>query len=405
MTGKVVPWCVALAIAVCLLGPSPAGGDNPFLDFFNSENLQIPPDYFIGVLLPDSIPALTLPDTIAPADATYLQGDNRVISVTIDGYTRGYPLPVMNWHEVMNDVLAGVSIGATYCPLCDSVTVFDRRVDDQTTLEFGTSGGLYSSNLVMYDRTDFALWSQVRMTAISGPHAGDSLRHLPFEILRFDTWRAAYPDATVLSTDTGHVRDYDVDPYEGYLDNDLLFFPITVEDDRLPRKDRVIGVKGDGVNRAYPLAELRKLPGGRLEQPFPGGDLILQAGPAADEISVVSFPEGFLVTHTLWFAWAAIHEGPEIFTAPDPVVPGDTNFDGLVNDDDLSVMLSRWGQDATWPKGNFNGDHVVNDDDLSLLLANWTAAGAAAPEPACGVLILFGLRVVLRRRPAGEPTG
>jgi len=258
----------------------------------------------------DGIPSLTEPPTTPVEQADFLDPDDRVVVVSVDGQTRGYPLAVLNWHEAVNDTLGGRPIAVVYCPLCDSASVVDRRIDGQT-LEFGISGLLAHSNVLLYDRTDEALWSQVKMEAISGPHAGESLDHLPFELTTFQDLKQQHPQADVVTFDTGHQRNYERNPYQDYFRSDRLYFP--VEHDRtLPTKARVIGVELDGVAKAYPLRAFGD--DRRIEDTISGQEVVL----TIDEhggVAVEQMPEGAKIVHTFWFAWSAFHPETAVHAA------------------------------------------------------------------------------------------
>lgn len=179
---------------------------------------------------PDGIPSLDLPQVMRGADVAtfneehrgkYLVSEDRVIGVRIDGTARAYPLRVLNWHEVVNDVVSGVPIAVTYHPLCDSIVVFDRRSAGRT-LELGTSGLLFESNLLLYDRradgVPSSLWSQLLAAAVAGPAAerGATLDVLPVSVLRWREWLALHPDTTVLRPDDQLLERYERDPYGNY---------------------------------------------------------------------------------------------------------------------------------------------------------------------------------------------
>ena len=199
-------WVVLLAIllstaifgyhAVTVLGSrgSRAVGDGRNADTygFDLSNSVIPRDEIIASgMVKDGIKALLNPDKITAADAArinkdergkYLVSRDRVIGVYLNGEARAYPVRVLCWHEVINDTLGGIPIAVTYNPLCDSAAVFSRRAGDEV-LEFGISGLLYNSNLLFYDKRPKAegesLWSQLKMSAIAGPRAGQELDVLP----------------------------------------------------------------------------------------------------------------------------------------------------------------------------------------------------------------------------------
>ncbi len=196
---------------------------------------------------PDGIPAIDEPTFIRASDVDWLADAEAVLALTIGNDTRAYPIQVMTWHEIVNDTVGGVPVLVTYCPLCNSGVAFDRRVDGMV-LEFGTSGLLYASNLVMYDRQTESLWPQVTGRAAFGALTGAMLEVLPLSPVGWADFRAAHPDAWVLSRETGHARDYGVNPYVG-LDNDpdrAPLFGAPSQDDRIPPMKRVVAV-GSGA--------------------------------------------------------------------------------------------------------------------------------------------------------------
>ena len=280
---------------------------------FNLDNLMVPPDQILfGGPAKDGIPALSDPEVVPVADADFLHPNDRVVGVRIGRQQRAYPLRVLIWHEAVNDQLGGVPIAVIYCPLCDSVSVVDRRLDGRT-YEFGISGLLVNSNVLLYDRTDDALWSQVGFTAISGPNAGKSLRHLPWELTTFAAWRKANPTGAVVSFNTGYDRDYANLPYEDYFQTDQLRFPVAREDLRLGRRELIVGVKLGETARAYPVREIQTAPDGVVRDTINGETIVLQADAASGSVRIVQAPERALVVYTYWFAWAAFHSQTEIY--------------------------------------------------------------------------------------------
>ncbi|HDZ21097.1 hypothetical protein LCGC14_0094590 [marine sediment metagenome] len=295
---------------------APTGKAASFLDQFNTTGLTVPRDQLLrGGPAKDGIPALVNPKTVAAGKATFPDPDALVIRVTVGDQTRAYPIGILNWHEIANDELGGVPIAVIYCPLCNSASIIDRRIDDKT-LTFGVSGLLHNSNVVLYDRTDQALWSQVGLTAISGPYVGRSLKHLPFEIMTFEAFKAAQPNATVLSERTGHKRDYRANPYVGYFATDAVWFPVTHTDARLPAKSRILGVKIGDIVRAYPLDEIRKAPDGTITETFDEGVLVVKVGDGQDELAVVAMPEEARIVYTFWFDWVAMHPKTQLWRHP-----------------------------------------------------------------------------------------
>jgi len=262
----------------------------------------------------DGIPSLTMPKNVDVGQINFLKDSDRIVAVTLRGATRGYPIGVLNWHEAINDRLGDVPIAVVYCPLCDSVTVVDRRVDAKT-LEFGISGLLHNSNVLLYDRTDNALWSQIGLRAISGPHAGHSLRHLPWEITTFASFKKRHPEATVVAEQTGYRRDYGRNPYESYFRTDRLMFPVVHRDLRLPVKMPVVGIRWGGITRAYPVPSIQNASDGMFTDTWAGHRVVLRADETGG-VSVVEVPPGSQVAHTFWFAWAAFHPKTQVLKKP-----------------------------------------------------------------------------------------
>lgn len=208
------------------------------------EPLVDPAQILPGGPPPDGIPPIDEPRFQRASEIDWLDDAEAVLSVTVEGETRGYPVQVLTWHEIVNDTIAGVPIAATYCPLCNSGVAFDRRVGDRG-LDFGTSGMLYASNLVMYDRQTQSLWPQLTGQASVGVLTGEQLESIPMIPVAWRDFREAHPDAWVLSRDTGHERPYGQNPYPAYDDPDtgLPFDPGT-GDERLGKKERIVAITG-----------------------------------------------------------------------------------------------------------------------------------------------------------------
>ena len=284
------------------------------LSGFDTDNLRIPRERIESGGPPkDGIPSLTNPDVVPAGRADFMTPQDRVVGITLNGESRAYPIRILTWHECVNDVVGGVPVAVIYCPLCDSVSVVNRRLDGQT-YEFGISGLLYNSNVLLFDRTDDALWSQVGLSAVSGPNAGRALRHLDtWRLTRFAQWIRDQPDSSVVTTDTGHQRDYGKNPYAAYLRDPNLFAPLPVRDDRLLGKMPVVGIKSDGVTRAYPVDLVINSPERRIRDEFGGGIVELVAEAGRDSVNVATAPDHAKVVYTFWFAWVAFHPDTQLY--------------------------------------------------------------------------------------------
>jgi uncharacterized protein DUF3179 len=222
------------------------------------KNNIVPLDRIVsGGPPPDGIPSIDKPKFISIQDANkYLEDSELVLGLSINGDVRAYPLQILVWHEIVNDKVGDVPVAVTYCPLCFTNQVFNRTLDNGQILEFGTSGKLYNSNLVMYDRTAKSLWSQAMAQGIVGKLVGVKLDRIPFDIAYWKEWKQLYPESKVLSRDTGSTRPYGADPYGDYYTNGDVLFPVSNRDDRLGLKEIVIGFENNGQYKAFKLQEI-----------------------------------------------------------------------------------------------------------------------------------------------------
>lgn len=287
---------------------------------FNLERTAIPKNEILSGGPPkDGIPALTGPEYVPAGGADFMNGADRVAGVSFAGQHRAYPLKILDFHEAVNDRLGDVRYCVTYCPLCDSVTVFNRELGDGTIVEFGVSGRLYNSNVLLYDRrgnpSSESLWSQMRGAAVTGESMGAELETLPYSLTTWSEWKASHPDTLVLSNRTGFHRNYDGGAYAEYFKRDDLWFPVSHFDKRLPPKTRVLGVKIGETARAYPVDSIREN-GGRIADSIEGTEFTVSVPEGTGDAVIEPFPDNAKVIHSLWFAWAAFHPGTEIHGQP-----------------------------------------------------------------------------------------
>lgn len=217
-------------------------------DSTNSVALKAPGDWLIpsnevfdGGPGKDGIPAISNPKFIPASQATYLSGADLVIGIKIGDEVRAYPHPILDWHEIINDQIGGVSFSITYCPLTGSGIGWERSLNGSATT-FGVSGLLYNTNLIPYDRATNSNWSQMMLRCVNGPLKGTWINTHQIVETKWETWKEAYPQTQVVSTNTGYSRPYGQYPYGSYRTNDALLFPVNNEDSRLPKKERIHGI-------------------------------------------------------------------------------------------------------------------------------------------------------------------
>ena len=207
----------------------------------------------------DGIPAIDRPRfEPAAAAGTWLKANEPVILVERNGDARAYPLQILIWHEIVNDTVGGLPATITFCPLCNTAIAFERRLDNRV-LDFGTTGRLRYSDLVMYDRQTESWWQQITGEAIVGDLTGKRLAYLPAQIVSWGMFRASFPKGTVLSRHTGFSRSYGANPYVGYDDvNASPFLYSGPRDARLRPMERVVTVSVGGEDVAYPFPILER---------------------------------------------------------------------------------------------------------------------------------------------------
>jgi len=291
----------------------------------------------------DGIPSIDEPEFVGADAADYLDPGDPVFGVARDGTAKAYPQKILAQHEIVNDELAGTNVAVTYCPLTGTVQGFERGA---TT--FGVSGRLINSNLVMYDRATEAWWPQILATSIPGPWNEDpelrSLREFRLVWTTWEQWRAHRPETTVLSTRTGHAKNYERDPYGsynprgGYYDGDSLLFPALNESDRFPKKTVVMGARTADGAAAFlkrSLRDRRVMTGTIGEVPViavsdprldtgyvyrnpdehgfePDGDAV--TGPDGASHAPDALPLDRIHTFdAMWFAWAGYYPDTDVY--------------------------------------------------------------------------------------------
>lgn len=217
-------------------------------------------EILVGNPTKNGIPSVTNPamESIEEA-ANWLSDRSPVIALEIDGEARAYPLAILMWHEIANDEVAGMPVAVTFCPLCNSSVTFDRRVEGEA-LDFGVSGLLRNSDLIMYDRQSETWWQQLTGEGLVGEYAGVPLDIVPSQVIGFGRFAERYPDGLVMSRETGYNRQYGINPYSNYDSRAGRPFLFRGEiDQRLGSAvDHVLAaIIGDSA-KAYPFEILRE---------------------------------------------------------------------------------------------------------------------------------------------------
>lgn len=261
----------------------------------------------------DGIPSIDNPKFVSAIEATFLNDNDPGLGLTVSGESRFYPYRILVWHEIVNDTIKGEPVLVTYCPLCATGIVFERTVDGKAH-EFGVSGRLWQSNLLMYNRAasekDESLWSQVLGEAVVGTHTGKKLTIIHSDIVRWGDWKAAHPDTKALSADTGALRDYGRDPYGDYYTSESVSFGAHFRDTRLHPKALVHGIEIDGMYKAYADDALKRI--GEVDDQLAGKNIHVTRTDAG-EVRFEANGEPLASIPGFWFSWLAVHPETELY--------------------------------------------------------------------------------------------
>ncbi|MBT3282969.1 DUF3179 domain-containing protein [bacterium] len=260
----------------------------------------------------DGIPSIDNPKFISVKDADeYLKDTDVGLGLVLNGVERFYPYQVLVWHEIVNDNIANERVLVTYCPLCATGIVFDPKVGG-VPQEFGVSGKLWQSNLLMYNRTaieeDESLWSQVLGEAVLGVSTGQKLKVLPADTVQYGPWKKAHPNTEILSRETGAIRSYGRDPYGDYYTDESVSFGATFNDDRLHPKAFVLGIEIDSEFKAYHQDALKV---GNTKDTFAGKNIEINRDEAGI-VEMTSDSEPIPHIDGFWFSWLAVHPETEL---------------------------------------------------------------------------------------------
>ena len=201
----------------------------------------------------DGIPSIDDPQFDPVENIDFLEDDDLVIGMIRNGVAKAYPHVILDWHEIVNDEVDDLHIALTYCPLTGTGIAWNRKIDGNVTT-FGVSGKLYNTNLIPYDRASDSYWSQMRLDCINGELVGRKAETISIIETSWATWKKSFPDSDVLNLNTGFNRNYDQYPYGDYItNNNRLIFPVSNFDERLPAKERVLGLVEGERKKVYSL--------------------------------------------------------------------------------------------------------------------------------------------------------
>jgi hypothetical protein len=275
-----------------------------------------PPKGGIGV--ERGIPALAKEnikfETVTQADS-WIKDNELVLVLEYNGVKRVYPFQILVWHEIVNDKINNVPLLITYCPLCGSGIVYERKILINTSnveTRFGTTGKLYNSNVIMYDEETNTYWQQIGGRAIIGELTGQKLQLIDSNTVTWGKFKIQNPDAMVLSQDTGFNRKYGNDPYGSYYENSHLLFPVNEIDSRIHPKDVIYGIEISGNYKAY--REIDIIKNKKIEDTFLGMEIIITV---LEDGRVQFFNQNssqiIPKERDFWFAWYAFHPNTELY--------------------------------------------------------------------------------------------
>lgn len=262
----------------------------------------------------DGIPSIDNPKFISVKDADWLSDNELGLGILYKNEARFYPFRILVYHEIVNDFIQNDPILVTYCPLCFTGIGFIRKIDNEP-VEFGVSGKLYNSELVMYDRKTDSYWPQSLGKAVLGPSTGKTIKKIPTDTVKWGDWKNIYPNTKVLSRNTGFIRKYDgSNPYGKKWDfTDInLQFPLENKDTRLDAYEIVYGLELNGKFKAYKKSDLEQK--SRIEDTLGEEKIILEFDKDLKSARAYKESGEQVVVDTLfWFAWAAFHPDTELY--------------------------------------------------------------------------------------------
>lgn len=304
----------SVLIALLLWATQPAIAESK--NGFDVSNARVPVDEILRGGPPrDGIPSIDDPKFERPANSLPWRTNDLMLTFDDGDAHFAYPIGILNWHEIVNHDLDGTPLLITFCPLCGTGMAFDPEVEGRH-LTFGVSGLLYNSDLLMYDHQTESLWSQIEGRAISGPLAGTELRPVAIRHELWGGWQERVGlDGQVLSTDTGHSRNYRMSPYGNYHHSERLYFPVTHTSRKYHPKTWVLGWTYNGESKAWPFPELADY-GAVLDDQIGGKAVRIHYDPEVPSAELRDASGKLLpAKRAFWFAWYTFHPETRIYEA------------------------------------------------------------------------------------------
>lgn len=253
----------------------------------------------------DGIPSIDNPQFIPISEVDYIKDNELVLALEYKGEIKVYPFQILVFHEIVNDIVAGDPLAITYCPLCGTGIAYNREVGGEV-LEFGVSGKLFNSNMLMYDRNTDSLWTQIDGLAVEGPLIGHELQAIGINTVLWSEWAHNHPEALVLSQDTGYDRQYGDDPYGDYYVTSDIWFPTENKDTSISPKEVIYGIEIGDRHKAYLEEDI--LTQAPFEDEFAGVSLLVERSDSG-EITMTNLDanEEIIFERGFWFSWYAFH--------------------------------------------------------------------------------------------------
>lgn len=307
---------VLAGLVVTLFGSGAAWArGEPATNGFDLSNSALPIAEILGGGPPrDGIRSVDAPRFVSPDEVTWATPENPVLTVSIDDQTHVYPLHLLEYHQIVNDQVAGRPVLLTYDPLAGVPRAFEADLEGKT-FTFGVSGLIHNHNFLLYDRETESLWQQISGEAISGKSKGKRLRPLRVRQESYSAALARSPRARILALPNEAI-DYSVSPFQRYWQTNQLLFPVKAEDDRFHLKELVLGLRAEGESRAY-LGSLATADGGTVEDEFAGKKIRFQYDTERG-LFLYEVPEGIEVIEAYWLVWKAFFPDTEIWHDPGP---------------------------------------------------------------------------------------